>query len=150
VGHTLLEDVAELTRLSYRYARAVDSRDYEGLGEMFLADATFAYDHEGGAHSDLASWLHGARRLDQLDLTQHFFSNHEFEVAGDQASGRFNMMAQHVRRGVDGGSNLLIGGIYRDTYARTDAGWRIATRSHEARWATGNPDVLWGWYADLV
>jgi hypothetical protein len=150
VGSTSLEDVVALTQLSYRYARAIDSRDYDALGMMFMPDATFAYDHAGGAHSDLASWLQGARRLDQLDLTQHFFSNHEFEVAGDQASGRFHMMAQHVRRGVEGGSNLLIGGIYRDTYVRTDDSWRIATRSHETRWATGNPEVLWRWYADLV
>ncbi|ONH28010.1 nuclear transport factor 2 family protein [Pseudofrankia asymbiotica] len=144
-----LDDTAALTELSYRYARAIDSKDYDALATLFTPTATFDYNHADGEQHALESWLAGTRRLEQLDGTQHFFTNHEFDIDGDAARGQFNMIAQHVRRGLPGGSLLMIGGIYRDTYVRTDGRWLVATRSHEAKWATGNHDVLWGWYEEL-
>jgi SnoaL-like domain len=144
-----LPGIAALTTLSYGYARAIDSRDYDGLRWMFLPDVTITYNHPGGDHASVDSWLAGVRRLEDLDLTQHTFTNHEFEIDGDRARGQFNMMAQHVRRAAPGGDHLTIGGIYRDTYVRAGTGWLFATRFHEARWGVGNHAVLWGRYEQL-
>jgi hypothetical protein len=68
--------------------------------------------------------------------------NHVVTLDGDAATAQCEVQAQHVRRGVDGGSTFTLGGRYRDRLTRTPDGWRIAHRDLEVVWVAGNPAVL--------
>lgn len=109
-----LPAVAALTWLSVAYARAIDTRDFEGLRALFEPDTTIVHNHADGEHGSFEPRLAGARRVQELSLTQRYFTNHDFTVDGDRAAGWFSMSAQHARTG--GPGHLLAGGIYGDTY----------------------------------
>ena len=74
--------------------------------------------------------------------TLHLVGSHLVTLDGDTATAQCEAQAQHVRRGVDGGSTFTLGGRYRDQVTRTPAGWRITHRDLETSWVTGNPAVL--------
>lgn len=71
--------------------------------------------------------------------TQHIVSNHHVNVAGDSATCRCYLQAQHVRKDTDGGETFTIGGYYEDELTRTADGWRIVRRTLVATWTEGNP-----------
>jgi len=137
-----VEDQLDITNVTIAYTWALDTKNYDGLDQVLLADAT----------ADLASptTLQGvdaikariARTLDPLDDSQHIVSNHQIDVDGDEATCRCYLHAQHVRRGVEGGENYVIGGRYEDRLVRTRDGWRIAYRKLVSMWREGNAAVV--------
>ncbi len=137
-------DIQALTELSYSYARSIDTRDWNLLESLFLEDAYIEYHSTPKAVSrGIREFMEGARKgLGAMDATQHLFSNHEFVVDGDRARGRFSMIAQHIKRGMPGGSLYMLGGIYEDEYVRTDGGWKVSARSYRALWGCGNGAII--------
>lgn len=136
-----MADRLAITDLTIAYCWALDTKDWDGLDRVFAVDVT----------AELASpLLHGveaikarvARALEPLDDSQHIVTNHQIVIDGDQASCRCYLHAQHVRRGVEGGDNYVIGGRYEDTMVRTPDGWRIAHRRLVSMWREGNVAVL--------
>jgi hypothetical protein len=83
-----------------------------------------------------------SRVLVPLDDSQHVVSTHQISVDGDTATCRCYLLAQHVRNGVPGGDNLMVGGRYEDTLVRTAVGWRISHRRLVTMWREGNPAVV--------
>ena len=69
-------------------------------------------------------------------------TNHQIVIEDDRATCRCYVHAQHVRRGVEGGDNFVIGGRYEDTMARTPKGWRISHRRLVVMWREGNAEVV--------
>lgn len=140
---TLLDERA-VTAVALRYCRALDTKDWAGLAEVFLPDAT----------ADLASptplvgleaitaRIRGA--LDHLDASQHLVGNHSVVVDGDAATHFCYLQAQHVLRRAEGGRNYLVGGSYTDRLVRTPQGWRIAHRTLTIVWTDGNIAVARG------
>jgi hypothetical protein len=82
------------------------------------------------------------RVLETLDSSQHVLGNHQVALAADRAEARCHVIAQHTRAATPGGANYTIGGTYRATLARTEAGWRIHRFALEIRWTEGNPAVI--------
>ncbi len=136
-----LADRTAIADLTIAYCWALDTHRWDDLDDVFSADAT----------AELASpTLYGvdaikarvALALVPLDESQHMVTNHQIVIDGDHATCRCYLHAQHVRRGVDGGDNFVIGGRYEDRMVRTGEGWRISHRRLVSMWREGNLAVL--------
>lgn len=139
--HNELADRAAITDLTIAYCWALDRHAWDELDDVFSCDFT----------AELASpTLRGveaikarvAQALEPLDDSQHMVTNHQIVIAGDTATCRCYLQAQHVRRDVDGGDNFMVAGRYEDTLVRTADGWRINHRRLVSMWRQGNPVVL--------
>jgi hypothetical protein len=138
----LLVDERDIVRVALRYCRALDTRDWGLLAEVFLDDATAELGDSGLLEGIDAITATCRAALSPLDASHHMVSNHEVAVEGDAASHRCYVQAQHVRRGVVGGRNLIIAGHYEDRLARASGGWRITHRSLIVTWTEGNSAVV--------
>lgn len=140
----LLVDERDIVALALRYCRALDTKDWPGLADVFLPDATA----ELGTPvtlDGLAQIVDRVRTaLQHLDDSQHLVGNHEVAVDGDTATHRCYLQAQHIRHGATGGPHYIVAGRYEDRLVRTGAGWRIAHRSLVVMWTEGNIAVAHG------
>lgn len=122
------------------YGHALDTKNYARLGECLKRDVRVKYGE--------ADWITGvaeageycARALDPLDLSQHRLGTADVTLAGDRATSKTYLCAEHVKSG----ARYTVGGHYLDEWERTPAGWRIAVRQLVTTWTEGNPDVLRG------
>lgn len=138
-----LSDRAAIVDLAVGYARALDAKDWDALGELFTDDVRWEYPGRvapvEGPEAIIAMMKSS---LLPLDATQHLNSNHLVSVHGDEAEHSCYFQAQHVRLGTPGGDKFLGAGRYDDRLRRTPHGWRIAHRSLTSVWTEGNPAVL--------
>jgi 3-phenylpropionate/cinnamic acid dioxygenase small subunit len=142
-----IADLLEIQQVLYRYARALDERDFDLLHEVFTPDATIHYDVPGGVRMgfrETVEWLRGALQI--FAVTQHVMSNPLIELDGDRARSTTYLTASHVQVRLDGTEVCVVqGGIYRDLHVRTGLGWRIAERTLQATYADGTflgPDAV--------
>lgn len=130
-----LADRLEITDLFTRYAHAVDSRDWDLYRTVFTPDAHIDYTTAGGPVGDLEAVI--ARLSTDLQLfarTQHFVSNIDVRLDGDQATVRamfFNPMV------VSTGKQFFCGGWYNHELMRTGEGWRSRRLIEESAWFDG-------------
>jgi hypothetical protein len=136
-----LADTAAIVRLTHDYCWALDTREWERLRLIFVPDVV-AHLGAGGQRGVDEVIARTSRALSHLDASQHTVSTHDVVITGDSATGRCYLHAQHVRRGIPGGDNFVIGGRYDDHYVRTSNGWRIAERRLTMIWFEGNPAVV--------
>jgi hypothetical protein len=142
VSLQLLIDERDIVAVTHRYCRALDTKDWDALRNVFTLDAR----GDLGTPATLLGVdaiigrISGA--LERLDDSQHLVGNHEVFVDGDTATHRCYLQAQHVRHGVDGGPNFIVAGRYEDGFVRTDVGWRIAHRRLVTMWTEGNVAVV--------
>ena len=138
----LLLDERDIVALATRYCRALDTKNWSQLDEVFLPDATAVL----GAPKQLVGRDAIVDRirtaLDYLDDSQHLVGNHEVTVDGDTGTHRCYLQAQHVRAVADGSPNYMIAGRYEDQVRRTPDGWRIAHRTLTVMWTEGNLTVV--------
>lgn len=117
-------DHLELQRLAQLYCHAVDRGDMALLRSLYTDDG---YDDHGGMFSGTAdeyvAWL--PAMLAGVDAIRHEVTGTLFVVDGDRAQGQLVNTAYHLM----GGTEVVVGGRYLDTYRRTSEGWRIAHRS---------------------
>jgi hypothetical protein len=134
-----IADRVAIQDLMYRYAMAVDGRDWTLYRTVFSADAVIDYVDSGGIRADLETtvkWL--AEMLAIFAGLQHNMTNHVVEIDGDQARACTYFIAYHTL--VDGpGSEcvLVVAGFYRDRLVRTASGWRISERVELGEWMQG-------------
>ena len=131
-----LEDRLALGELAFRYARAVDRRDWSLAATLFTENCVLC-----GPGYELVGRekiLAGLRLIDRYSATQHSVHNQLVEVAGDLATGETYCTAHHVYAR-DGRSRMLDWGIrYQDRCVREAGAWRYARR-----------DLLLDWTQDL-
>ncbi|WP_409329687.1 nuclear transport factor 2 family protein [Trujillonella humicola] len=136
-----LLDERAIVDVCIRYADAIDDRDWDRFRSCFTPDAVGIY------HADRP--LHGRAAIEDtirtavapLGRTQHLVGTFVVDLAGDEATSRCYLHAQHVREGVPGGEQYVIAGCYRDRFTRTADGWRIRERRLDRWWTAGNPAV---------
>lgn len=127
----------------YRYAHALDFREWELMDEVFAPDAVADFLELGGVHEGreaIVSFV--AAALTGLDATQHIIATPRVLLDGDRATATCYLQAQHVFRGAPGGDHFLVGGHYVDELVRTPEGWRITHRTLHMTWSEGNADVF--------
>lgn len=134
------EDVVEITQLLYRYARAIDAKDWKALEQIFTPDARIHYAVERGAElrfPELGKWLAGVMTI--FKATQHVITNPLVEPSGDAARCTSYLTGTHVQLRRDTGAEVLTteGSTYCDELVRTREGWRISARRLERTWLAG-------------
>lgn len=133
------DDTVEIEQLLYRYARAIDQKDWKALERVFTPDARIHYAVERGAElsfAELGPWL--ARATQIFKVTQHVITNPLIEVRGDSASSTAYLTATHLQVRRDGSlARTTEGSRYTDTLVRASEGWRISTRRLDRIWVDG-------------
>jgi hypothetical protein len=118
-----ITDRYEITEVLIRYAQAIDSKDWALWKSTFTADAHIDLTSGGGIAGDrdaIANWLEDYLSL--VPKTQHFISNIDIDLSGDEAQVTalfFNPAS------VSGARHLAFrSGTYRHEFTRTDDGWK--------------------------
>ena len=140
----MLLDEREIVTVALRYCRALDTREWSLLGEVFAEDATarLGTSSTQSGRNEIVARVSAA--LGHLDDSQHLVGNHEVAVDGDTATHRCYLQAQHIRHAATGGPNYIVAGRYEDRLARTGDGWRITHRDLIVMWTDGNLAVVRG------
>jgi SnoaL-like domain/EthD domain len=128
-----------------RFARVLDGKEWNALGDVFAADLTFNYGF--AEEAGLAALTATIRRfLDVCGPSQHLIGSIAVTVdpGGLAATSRAYVQARHQRPDDPDGPVYDSNGEYVDRWACTASGWRITRR--DAHWAalTGDPAILWG------
>jgi SnoaL-like protein len=128
-----LADQLELERTVWSLGRCLDERDFDGLRQLFTEDATVTTAATASGHDALVE--QARRRHSRDDGVQHIITNLITDVAGDQATGRANLLVSFARTGPDDPAPLLIGEVYRFAFQRTPPGWRISRLTTTRTWS---------------
>ena len=131
-------DKLEIHELLARYARGVDTKDWELWKGVFTPGAQVDYSSAGGPVGpphEIAAWLE--QGLQVVPMTQHFISNIEVDVQGDKAKVRalfYNPMQ------LPGMAEMsFCGGSYHHEVVRTDAGWKSERLVERNVWFVNGP-----------
>uniref|UniRef100_A0A5Q5BIL8 SnoaL-like domain-containing protein n=2 Tax=unclassified Mycobacterium TaxID=2642494 RepID=A0A5Q5BIL8_MYCSS len=131
-------DELEIARLLYRYARAVDSKDWELYRSVFTDDAHIDYSSAGavvGHRDEVVDWF--AANFGVLPWSMHYITNIESDVDGDSATVRAMFYNPMQLPGMDEVS--ACGGYYHHELVRTADGWRSRSLREENVWFTNAP-----------
>ena len=128
----------EITDFFSRYARAVDTRDWDLYRTLFTADAHIDYSSSGGSVGNLeetVSFL--SKALDMFEMSQHLVTNIEvLEKEGNKADvlALFNNPMR-----LKGGEIWFVGGKYRHELIQSDLGWKSSKLVEETLWFDRSP-----------
>jgi hypothetical protein len=129
-----------LVKLITDYANAIDRRAWSELDQVFTPDARIDYSEMGGAvgsYGEIKAWL--PKALGFFSSYMHFVGNPRFEISGDKATGQIACFNPMLVPGLFGKRTVFLGLWYHDTYVRTAAGWRIASRREEQSYMHNMP-----------
>lgn len=132
-----LADQLDLERTVWSLGRCLDERDFDGLRQLFTADATVTTAATARGHDALVEQARRRHTLD--DSIQHIITNLIIDLDGDQAAGRANLLVSFAHTGPADPAPFLVGEVYRFTFRRTRYGWRIATLTSTTRWSLNQP-----------
>lgn len=135
-AHEALERIA-IADVLYRYAAALDTRDWKLLEQVFAADAAYVMGAYGtfvgpAAIAEQLAWVLGG-----YDATQHLIANPVAEIDGARARAISNVRAYHHWLADGAARTMEVGGVYRDELVRTPDGWRISHRVLDVTWREG-------------
>jgi 3-phenylpropionate/cinnamic acid dioxygenase small subunit len=132
-------DSADVAALLYRYARAVDTKDWALYRSVFTADAHIDYTSAGaiaGSVDEVTEWLSAGFAV--IPWSMHYVTNIEILATdGDTATVRamfYNPM--HLPGLAD---MSACGGYYHHDLVRTADGWRSRRLREENLWFTNRP-----------
>ena len=138
-----VSDRFEIQDLLVRYSHCIDTRNWDGLDEVFTPDAFIDYTALGGAKGSLAetkAFL--AKSMVLFKSFQHMISNLVVELDGDRAKVR-SICHNPMVMDRDGKEHVFVCGLwYVDELVRTEAGWRIAERVEERCYVDNMPSDL--------
>lgn len=133
----------ELTELSIACARALDFRDYDTFLTLFTEHAVLEAGSRLEGHAAIRAAIR--RRPDEL-RTRHVISNVFIDVLSDSEARGISYVTLYaheseasLRRDPVPLTAPVAVGHFEDRFARTDAGWRFASRRLQV--AFRNPDV---------
>jgi 3-phenylpropionate/cinnamic acid dioxygenase small subunit len=145
---TLIDERAIMRGLA-RFARILDGKRWDELGDVFADDLDFNYGAAGEEHGMEALRANMRRFLDHCGGTQHLIGSILVDVDGDTAVSRSYVQARHQRVDDPAGPVFDSNGEYVDRWERRAGGWRIVRR--DALWAAhhGDAGVLMAAEGDL-
>lgn len=124
-----------------RYAECLDTRDWNGLSDVFADDVEI--DFGVWRATDLA----GVRRnisqfLDPCGPSQHLLGNYRITLDGDRASSRCYCRVMHFGKNEHAGKTYETWLEYADEWIRSTNGWRSVRRTANATMQQGDPSLL--------
>jgi len=133
-----ISDELEIRALLSRYARAVDTKDWELYRSVFTEDAHIDYSSAGaavGSRDEVADWL--ATGFGAIPWTMHYITNVECSLSGDSASVRAMFYNPMQLPGM--AEQSCCGGYYHHELVRTSDGWRSRSLREDNVWFTNPP-----------
>ena len=135
-----LSDRQEIVDLITRYTRAVDTRSWTDLAEVFTEDAVLDYSPVGGPvgpPAEVVPWIE--QGLAGFDRYQHVIG--QVSIAfddGDTARATAYFTNPMVSIAPDGAETLWeVGGYYHHELVRTRDGWRSRGIRDDVVWTRG-------------
>jgi SnoaL-like protein len=133
-----VSDEVEIAHLLYRYARAVDTKDWELYRSVFTQDALIDYSSAGipaGSRDEIAELL--SKGFTTIPWSMHYITNIESEIDGDAA--RVRAMFYNPMRLPGMAEMSSCGGYYHHELVRTPDGWRSRHLREENVWFVNSP-----------
>jgi hypothetical protein len=130
-----ISDRLEIQDLLVDYSHAIDTRDWDALDSVFTPDAHIDYSEMGGSAGSVEDTKAFLRdNMGNFSLFQHMVATSKVVFEGpDLAKGRticHNPMV--IDKGEGKPPHVFFCGLwYRDTFVRTESGWRIKDRYEE-------------------
>jgi len=135
-----ISDRIEIDDLLTRYTTAIDTQDWTLLDTCFTPDAKVDYVSSGGiagSYPEVRQWLEKALAI--FKATVHAISNSEITLNGDTARGKTLVSNPMAIEKPDGTLQIFtVYAYYHDELIRTEAGWRIASRTEKQELLDGN------------
>jgi 3-phenylpropionate/cinnamic acid dioxygenase small subunit len=131
-------DKLEIQEQLARYARGVDTHDWELWRSVFTEDAVVDYSRSGvicGSRDEVADFL--AAAYASIPWATHHITNIEIDLDGDRAAVRAMFFNPMQIPGVEGSSST--GGYYRHDFVRTLEGWKSEHLIEEPIWFLNRP-----------
>src|SRR5690606_8931453 len=135
-----MSDETQIAALLYRYARAVDTKDWELYRSVFTADAHIDYSSAGavvGGRDEVVDWF--AANFGALPWSMHYITNIEVLARGPETATVRAMFYNPMQLPGSTGVSAC-GGYYRHELVRTADGWRSRGLREENVWFTGRPE----------
>ncbi len=139
-------DELAVGRTLYRFAAAIDRRDWDAYRAVFTDELDLDYSsyrpgNVGRVSAD--EWVGRAKALfPGLDASQHCLYNPLVTIAGDTADISIYVQAEHFLTNADGDNWFTLGGYYSDRLVRDGSDWRICAKKLVVTWNRGNRHVL--------
>lgn len=132
-------DELEIAALLNKYARAVDTKDWELYRSVFTDDAYIDYSSAGavaGPRDEVAAWLE--QGFGAIPMSMHYITNVEIlGLDGDLATVRAMFYNPMQLPGMADLSSC--GGYYHHELTRTPDGWRSRSLREENVWFVNPP-----------
>ena len=130
--------IEEIKQVKYRYLRALDTKHWDDFAETLTDDIVGDYGSSMGkelhftSRSELVDFMRSA--MPATVITEHHVSHPEIAVDGDAGQATWYLQDRVI---VPEFNFMLFGAaFYRDSYRRTDQGWKICatgySRTYEA------------------
>jgi 3-phenylpropionate/cinnamic acid dioxygenase small subunit len=133
-----ISDRLEIAELLARYARGLDTKDWDLWRSVFAEDAYIDYRSAGGIdgkRDDVDAWLE--QTFTMFPMSQHAISNIECDIDGETAQVRALFHNPMQFPGVAGTS--FCGGFYNHRMTRTPQGWKSVELIEDSKWITNPP-----------
>ena len=134
----MTDDQLAITALLNRYARAVDTKDWELYRAVFTDDAVIDYSGAGqivGTRDEVVDWF--TANFGVIPWSMHYITNIEAEIDGDTAAVRAMFYNPMQLPGMIEMSSC--GGYYHHDVVRTPDGWRSRHLREEMVWFQNAP-----------
>jgi hypothetical protein len=134
-----LADRQEIVDVITRYTRAVDTRHWDGLDDVFTDDGVLDYTAVGGP-ADTARAVKGwlVVGLSGFLRYQHVIGQVAIDLDGDSARATAYFTNPMVAPDGAGGEKIVeVGGYYHHDLVRTPHGWRSRRMVDETIWFRG-------------
>jgi hypothetical protein len=131
-------DKLEIHEQLARYARGVDTHDWELWKSVFTDDAVVDYSQSGilcAPRDEVAAFL--AEAFTAIPWATHHITNVEIDLDGDRAAVRAMFFNPMQIPGVEGSSST--GGYYHHSFVRTPEGWKSQHLVEEPKWFLNPP-----------
>jgi hypothetical protein len=134
-------DEPEIAALLYRYARAVDTKDWPLYRSVFTDDAYIDYSSAGqiaGSVDEVVEWF--VAKFGVIPWSMHYITNIECDIdasGGDTAKVRAMFYNPFQIPGLAEPS--FCGGYYHHDLVRTPDGWRSRHLREENVWDLNRP-----------
>ncbi|GAA2410343.1 nuclear transport factor 2 family protein [Actinomadura vinacea] len=121
-----MDDIEALKQLKARYCRTLDTKDWDGMRQIFTDDVVMDTTGSGGTLITGADTFMAFVRDNLADrVTVHHC--HTPEIAITSPSTATGIWAMEDRVQWPSGRELIGFGHYHETYEKTDGTWRIRT-----------------------
>ena len=121
-----MDDVEAIKQLKARYFRTMDTKDWDGMRQVFTDDVVMDTSAAGGGVVTGADEFLAFLR-EALDGTVTVHQGHMPEIELTSATTATGVWALHDLIRWPDGSDMEGFGHYHETYAKADGTWRIAS-----------------------